>query len=86
MMVQIDVLLTTVSFAQFGLQLAYSWHANGGGHQLPRLFMVGYIFYIIDCHICQDIFDRMDIMYYRLTYVSERVIPLKTLLLYIYRP
>jgi hypothetical protein len=52
MMVQIDVLLTTVSFAQFGLQLAYSWHANGGAHQLPRLFMVGYIFYIIDCHIC----------------------------------
>jgi hypothetical protein len=27
-----------------------------------RAYLVGYIFYIIDCHICQDIFGRIDIM------------------------
>jgi hypothetical protein len=38
---------------------------------------------IIDYHICQDIFDIIDIMYYRLPYVSG-TLPLKTLILYIY--
>jgi hypothetical protein len=50
-----------------------------------RVYLVGYIFCIIDCHICQDIFGRIDIMYYRLPYVSRGVLPLKTLVLYIYR-
>jgi hypothetical protein len=47
--------------------------------------LVGYIFCIIDYHICRDIFGRIDIMYYRLPYVSRSVLPLKTLVLYIYR-
>jgi hypothetical protein len=50
-----------------------------------RVYLVGYIFCIIDCHICQDIFGRMNIMYYRLPYVSRDVLSLKTLVLYIYR-
>jgi uncharacterized membrane protein len=50
-----------------------------------RVYLVGYIFCIIDCHICRDIFDRIDIMYYRLSYVSRGVLPHKTLVLYIYR-
>jgi hypothetical protein len=51
-----------------------------------RVYLVGYIFCIIDCHICRDIFGRIDIMYYRLPYVSRGALPLKTLVLYIYRP
>jgi hypothetical protein len=51
-----------------------------------RVYLVGYIFCIIDCHICQDIFGRIDIMYCRLPYVSRGALPLKTLVLYIYRP
>jgi hypothetical protein len=51
-----------------------------------RVYLVGYIFCIIDYHICQDIFSRIDIMYYRLSYVSRGGLPLKTLILYIYRP
>jgi hypothetical protein len=43
-----------------------------------RVYLVGYIFYTIDYHIYQDIFDRIDIMYCRLTYVSRGVLPLKT--------
>jgi hypothetical protein len=50
-----------------------------------RVYLVGYIFYIIDCHICQDIFDRIDIIYCRLSYVSGGVLSLKTLVHYIYR-
>jgi hypothetical protein len=50
-----------------------------------RVYLVGYIFCIIDCHICQDIFGRMDIIYYRLPYVSRDALSLKTLVLYIYR-
>jgi hypothetical protein len=50
-----------------------------------RVYLVGYIFCIIDCHICRDIFDRIDIMYSRLPYVSRGVLSLKTLVLYIYR-
>jgi hypothetical protein len=40
--------------------------------------LVGYIFCIIDYHICRDIFGRIDIMYYRLSYVSRGALPLKT--------
>jgi hypothetical protein len=50
-----------------------------------RVYFVGYIFYIIDCHICRDISSKIDIMYCRLPYVSEGSLPLKTLVLYIYR-
>jgi hypothetical protein len=48
--------------------------------------LVGYIFCIIDCHICQDIFSIIDIIYSRLPYVFRGALPLKTLVLYIYRP
>jgi hypothetical protein len=51
-----------------------------------RVYLVGYIFCIIDYHICRDIFDRIDIMNCRLSYVSRGALPLKTLVLYIYRP
>jgi hypothetical protein len=51
-----------------------------------RVYLVGYILCIIDCHICRDIFGRIDIMYYRLAYVSRSALPLRTLVLYIYRP
>jgi hypothetical protein len=51
-----------------------------------RVYLIGYIFCIIDCHICQDIFGRIDIMYCKLPYVSRDVLLLKTLVLYIYRP
>jgi hypothetical protein len=40
--------------------------------------LVGYIFCIIDYHICRDIFGRIDIMYYRLSYVFRGALPLKT--------
>jgi hypothetical protein len=51
-----------------------------------RLYiLLGYIFCIIYCHICRDIFDKIDIMYCRLPYVSRSVLPLKTLVLYIYQ-
>jgi hypothetical protein len=43
------------------------------------------VFYIIDCHICQYIFGKIDIIYCRLLYISENVLHLKTLILYIYR-
>jgi hypothetical protein len=35
-----------------------------------RVYLVGYIFCIISCHICRDIFDRIDITYCSLPYVS----------------
>jgi hypothetical protein len=47
--------------------------------------LVDYIFCIIDYHICRDIFGRIDIMFCRLPYVSRGALPLKTLVLYIYR-
>jgi hypothetical protein len=50
-----------------------------------RVYLVDYIFCIIDCHICRDIFGRINIMYCSLPYVSRAVLPLKTLVLYIYR-
>jgi hypothetical protein len=51
-----------------------------------RVYLVGYIFCIIDYHICRDIFGRIDIMYCSLPYVSRGVLPLKTLVPYIYVP
>jgi hypothetical protein len=41
-----------------------------------RVYLVVYIFCIIYYHICQDIFGRIYIMYYRLPYVSRCVLPL----------
>jgi hypothetical protein len=49
-----------------------------------RVYLLGYIFCIINCHICWNIFGRIDIMYYRLSYIFRCVFPLKTLILYIY--
>jgi hypothetical protein len=54
--------------------------------EIVRVYLVGYTFCIIDYHICRDIFGRLDIMYCRLSYVSRGTLPLKTLVLYIYRP
>jgi hypothetical protein len=48
--------------------------------------LVDYILCIIDYHIYQDIFGRIDIMYYILPYVFRGALPLNTLVLYIYRP
>jgi hypothetical protein len=48
--------------------------------------LIDYIFCIIDYHICRDIFGKIDIMYCRLPYVSRGGLPLKTLVLCIYRP
>jgi hypothetical protein len=47
-----------------------------------RVYLVGYIFYIIDYHICRDIFGMIDTIYCRL---SRGALPLKTLVFYIYR-
>jgi hypothetical protein len=49
-----------------------------------RVYLICYIFSIIDCHICRDIFNRIDIMYCRLPFIFGGVLPLKTLVLYIY--
>jgi thymidylate synthase len=49
-----------------------------------RVYLIGYIFCIIDYHIYRNIFDRIDIMYYKVSYVSGCVLPLKTFVLYIY--
>jgi hypothetical protein len=35
-----------------------------------RVYLVGYIFCIIDYHICRDIFGRLYILYNRLSYMS----------------
>jgi hypothetical protein len=43
-----------------------------------RVYLVDYIFCIIDYHICQDIFARIYIMYCRLPYVSRGALSLKT--------
>jgi hypothetical protein len=43
-----------------------------------RVYLVGYIFCIIDYHICWDVFGRIDIMYCSLSYVSRAVLSLKT--------
>jgi hypothetical protein len=53
--------------------------------QSVRVYLLDYIFYIIDCYICRDIFGRIDIIYCRLSYIFRGVLPLKTLVLYIYR-
>jgi hypothetical protein len=48
-----------------------------------KVYLIDYIFCIIDCHICRDIFGRIHIMYYILSYVSRYDLSLKTLILYI---
>jgi hypothetical protein len=35
-----------------------------------RVYLLGYIFCIIDYHICRDIFDMLYILYNRLPYMS----------------
>jgi hypothetical protein len=50
-----------------------------------RVYLICYILCIIDWHICQNIFGRIDIMYHRLSYVSGCDLPLKTLIFFIYR-
>jgi hypothetical protein len=57
---------------------------SGRAFATVRVYLVGYIFYKIDCRICQDIFGRIDIIYYRLPYVSGGALPLNNLILYIY--
>jgi hypothetical protein len=37
---------------------------------IVRVYLVGYIFCIIDYHICRDIFGRLYILYNRLSYMS----------------
>jgi hypothetical protein len=51
-----------------------------------RVYLICYILCIIVCHIYRDIFGMIDIMYCRLPYISRGVLPLKTLVLYIYQP
>jgi hypothetical protein len=43
-----------------------------------RVYLIGYIFYIIDYHICQNIFDRIEIMYYMLSYIFRGALSIKT--------
>jgi hypothetical protein len=50
-----------------------------------RVYLVGYILYIIDCHIYQNIFSKIDIIYCKVSYIFKGVLPLETLILYIYR-
>jgi hypothetical protein len=51
-----------------------------------RVYLIDYILYIIDCQICPNIFDMINIIYCGLSYVSRAVLPLKAIILYIYRP
>jgi hypothetical protein len=37
---------------------------------LVRVYLIGYIFCIIDYHICRNIFGRLYILYNRLLYMS----------------
>jgi hypothetical protein len=37
---------------------------------IVRVYLIGYIFCIIDYHIYQDIFGRLYILYNRLSYMS----------------
>jgi hypothetical protein len=37
-------------------------------------------------YVSRSIFDRLDIIYHRLSYVSIGALPFKLLILYIYRP
>jgi hypothetical protein len=46
--------------------------------------LIDYILCIIDWHICQDIFGKIDIMYYILPYVFRGALQHKNLILYIY--
>jgi hypothetical protein len=44
-----------------------------------KVYLIGYILYIIDCYIYQDIFDTIDIMYWRVSYVSGCILPSRLL-------
>jgi hypothetical protein len=46
------------------------WFANVETAICVRVYLVGYIFCIIDYHICRDIFGRLYILYNRLPYMS----------------
>jgi hypothetical protein len=65
-------------------------HKNRVAPRIPlrnvRVYLVAYIFYIIDYYICRDIFSKINIMYCRLAYVSGGALSFKTFVLYIYRP
>jgi hypothetical protein len=82
-----------VVLAGFLLQSQHSrYHdaATAGGCQFIefylRLILQSHRLWCSRCHICQDIFGRIDIIYCTLPYVFRGVLPLKTLVLYIYRP
>jgi hypothetical protein len=49
-----------------------------------RLYLLCYIFHIINCYVYWDIFCMIDMMYYILSHVSGYILSLKTLVLYIY--
>jgi hypothetical protein len=72
-------------YLQLILQSQRMW-CSGALLEDVRVYLIGYILCLIDYHICQDIFSRIAIMYYRLPYVFRCSLPLKTLVLYIYRP
>jgi hypothetical protein len=76
------VLLTTTSICAHQTRPVRAQPTTALG---VRVYLVDYIFCIIDCHICRDIFGMIDIMYYRLPYLSRCALPLKTLVLYISR-
>jgi hypothetical protein len=44
-----------------------------------RVYFLDYILCIIDYHICQNIFGRVDIIYCILPYVYGGILPLQTL-------
>jgi hypothetical protein len=67
------------------LQSHRLWCSRCDCGEMLEVYLVGYILCIIDCHICQDIFGMLYIMYCTLPYVSRGALPLKTLVLYIYR-
>jgi hypothetical protein len=48
-----------------------------------RVYLIGYIFCIIDCHIYRNIFGRIYIMYCKLPYVSRGALPSRLCTLYI---
>jgi hypothetical protein len=62
-----------VSLSDFTFDLFYSLTVCGAPAVTAgdvRVYLVGYIFYIIDYHICRDIFGRLYILYNRLSYMS----------------
>jgi hypothetical protein len=47
-----------------------------------RVYLIDYIFCIINCHICWNTFDKIDIMYFRLSYIFGDALSLKTHFIY----